>query len=318
MELQPSLKPEVWNEHGELVSVLLCAPPLINISHSQTLEHVRWDAKVNHEKAYENFYAVKDVLRDAGVNIIDYAEHLTAEDRKLSNQLINRHFVRDLACVMGNTILPGEAGTFARRPEYVHAHLLMKDWFSEDTFLIHQNDDMKAFECGDIMILNRDAVLINIGMRTSMESIENIKQSIHCAGFSEIALISLPRQIATLHLDMALNVANRDLIVSKHFIQHLPVQVLTEKASRYEMSGDFFNRHGFDTYWLEEYETIPDINFIHLDPETLLMSKDANQQMIKKHPKLQHKRIVAVNITELEKTGGGIRCITLPIQRKKC
>ncbi|WLV24586.1 arginine deiminase family protein [Aciduricibacillus chroicocephali] len=313
-----NIQPEVWSEHGELEIVFLCAPPIINISHSQTLEDVRWDSKVSHEKAYENFEAFKEVFRDAGVQIIDYAEHLSPEDLKLSDQLINRHFVRDLACVMGNTILPGEAGTFARRPEYLHAHLLMKDWFPEEKFLIHENDDLKALECGDIMPLNRNIVLINIGLRTSLESVIKIKERIYEAGFSEIALISLPRRMDTLHLDMALNVANPDLIVAKHFIQHLPVQVLTEKESRYEMSGEFFKRHGFEAHWLEKYDTVPDINFIHLDPETLLMSKHANHKMLKSHPKMKNKRIVEVDVSELEKTGGGIRCMTLPLRRKDC
>ena len=311
-----NIQPEVWSEYGELETVLLCAPPIINISHSQTLEDVRWDAKVSHEKTNENFRAFKEVFQDAGVQVIDYAEHLAPEDRKFSEQLINRHFVRDLACVLGNTILPGEAGTFARRPEYLHAHLLMEKWFPDDTFFINENDDIKALECGDMMPLNRDAILINIGLRTSLESIAKIKNRIYEAGFSEIALISLPRRMDTLHLDMALNVANRDLIIAKHFIQHLPVQVLSEKESRYEMSGEFLKRHGYEVNWLEKYDTVPDINFIHLDPETLLMSKHANQKMIKSHSKMKNKRIVEVDVSELEKTGGGIRCMTLPLRRK--
>lgn len=311
-----NIQPEVWSEYGELETVFLCSPPIINISHSQTLEDVRWDAKVSHEKTSENFCAFKEVLQGAGVQVIDYAEHLVPDDQKLSEQLINRHFVRDLACVLGKTVLPGEAGTFARRPEYLHAHLLMKKWLPDDTFFLHENDDIKALECGDIMLLNRDAVLINVGLRTSLESIAKIKKRIYEAGFSEIALISLPRRMDTLHLDMTLNVANHDLIIAKHFIQHLPLQVLSEKESRYEMSGEFLKRHGYEVNWLEKYDTVPDINFIHLDPETLLISKCANHKMIKSHPKMKSKRIVEVDVSELEKTGGGIRCITLPLRRK--
>lgn len=297
---------------------MLCKPPLVSISHAQTLEDVRWDTKVDEEKLKENFETFKRTFEDHGVRVIDYSEYLAPDDKELSERLINRHFVRDLACVLGNIVLPGEAGTFARRPEYVHAHLLMKDWFVKGDFLIDQNDDIKALECGDVMPLNKDAVLINVGMRTSLESALAIKEQIFRAGFTEVGLVSLPREMDTLHLDMALNVANRDLIVSKNFVRHLPIQILTQQESRYEMSGDFFKRHGFETYWLEKYDTVPDINFIHLDPETLLMSKQADKKRIKAHPKLKGKRIVEVDVTELEQTGGGIRCMTLPFRRKGC
>jgi len=35
-----------------------------------------------------------------------------------------------------------------------------------------------ALECGDVLILNKDAVLINIGMRTTLEAVESIKDRI--------------------------------------------------------------------------------------------------------------------------------------------
>ena len=310
-----SIQPNVTSEHGELKTVMLCRPPLISITHAQTLTDIRWDKQVDHEKLYDNFITFQAALEQAGVQVIDYAEHLATEDRSLSDELINRHFVRDLGSVLGNTVLPGEAGTFARRPEYVQAHLLMREWFPKDSFLIHQNDDLKAMECGDIMVLSKNAVLINVGMRTSLESIMKVKKSIFQAGITEIGIISLPRGMDTLHLDMALNVANQDLIVAKNFIRHLPVQVLTEAESRYEISGRFLERHGFEIHWLEKYNTVPDINFISIDPDTLMMSKQANLKILKDHPKLQKKQIIEVDVTELEKTGGGLRCMTMPLIR---
>jgi arginine deiminase len=167
-----------------------------------------------------------------------------------------------------------------------------------------------------VLILNKDAVLINIGMRTSIESIEKIKGEIFHAGFSEIGMIDLPRRSDTLHLDMNCNIANKDLVIAKSYVRYFPVNVLTEKESRYEMPEQFLKRHGFEVYWLKEYDTVPDINFLNLDPETLLISKKAHKQMIKNHPKLQKKKIIEIEVTELEKAGGGIRCMTLPLRRK--
>ena len=300
-----SFQPNCWSEHEELEVVMLCAPSKLDVPDLKTAEDVQWSSPVNQAKAQENFIELKGAFENAGIRVIDYAEELSQDDQQLSEQLINRFFVRDLACVFGNMILPGEPGISMRRPEYVQAHLLMKKWFPE-TFLLNENNYIKALEYGDVLILNKDAVLINIGMRTSIESIEKIKGKIFHAGFSEIGMIDLPRRSDTLHLDMNCNIANKDLVIAKSYVRYFPVNVLTEKESRYEMSEQFLNRHGFEVYWLKEYDTVPDINFLNLDPETLLISKKAHKQMIKNHPKLQKKKIIEIEVTELEKAGGGI------------
>lgn len=310
-----AFKPSCWSEHGELEVVMLCSPTTLDIPNLKTAEDVQWSAPVNQSRAHENFAELKAVLEAEGTKVIDYSKELTEEENQLSEQLINRVFVRDLACVFGDIILPGEAGISMRRPEYVQAHLLFKKWFPEQ-FLINENNDIKALEYGDVLVLNNDAVFINVGLRTSIASVERIKNKLFETGFSEIGIIDLPRRSDTLHLDMNCNVANEDLIISKSFLRYFPINVITETESRYEMPEQFLKRHGFEIYWIKEYDTIPDINFLNINPETLLISKKAHKQMIKNHPKLQKKNIIEIEVTELEKSGGGIRCMTLPLKRK--
>ncbi|MBB5171913.1 arginine deiminase family protein [Texcoconibacillus texcoconensis] len=310
-----SFKPSCWSEHEELEVVLLCSPSCLDIPDLKTAEYVQWNGPVNQSRAHENFAELKDALEEAGTKVIDYSEELTEKENELSKQLINRFFVRDLACVFGDIIIPGEASASMRRPEYVQSHLLFKKWFPEQ-FLINENNDLKALEFGDVLVLNRDAVFINVGMRTSVSSVEKIKDRLFHSGFSEIGIIDLPHRSDTFHIDMNCNVANKDLVISKSFLRYFPVNVLTEKDSRYEMPEQFLNRHGFEVYWIKEYKSIPDLNFLNINPETLLISKQAHKQMIKNHPKLKNKKIIEVEVTELEKSGGGIRCMTLPLRRK--
>lgn len=311
-----SFHPECWSEHEELEVVMLCAPSKLDVPDIKIAENVQWDAPVHHVKAHENFLELKGIFENAGIQVIDYSEELPQDDQRVSEQLLNRFFVRDLACVFGNIIVPGEAGISIRRPEYVQSHQLMKKWFPE-AFLIHQNNNIDSLEFGDVLILNKDAVLINIGLRTSVLSVERVKEHIFAAGFSEIGVIDLPRNKDTLHLDMNCNIANEDLIISKRYVRYFPVRILSKKNCRYEMSEQFFQRHGFEVYWIDEYDSIPDINFLNLDPETLLISKQAHKNIFKKHPKLQNKKIIEVEVTELEKAGGGIRCMTLPFRRRR-
>ncbi len=310
-----SFKPSCWSEHGELEIVMLCSPSSLDIPDLKTAEDVQWSAPVNQSRAHENFAELKAALEAEGTKVIDYSKELTEKENQLSEQLINRFFVRDLACVFGDIIIPGEPGISMRRPEYVQAHFLFKKWFPEQ-FLINENNNVKALEYGDVLVLNSDAVFINVGMRTSITSVERIKDKLFQTGFSEIGIIDLPRRSDTLHLDMNCNVANENLVISKSYLRYFPVNVLTQTESRYEMPEQFLKRHGFEIYWIKEYETIPDINFLNINPETLLISKKAHKGLIKNHPKLQNKKIIEVEVTELEKSGGGIRCMTLPLKRK--
>ncbi|MCA1065075.1 arginine deiminase family protein [Rossellomorea sp. AcN35-11] len=311
------IHPNCWNEHGELKTVMVCSPSSLDIPDQRTADYIGWEKPVDQEKAKENHESMMNAMEDNGVTVIDYSKYLEGEKAELNHQLINRVFVRDLACVYGNTVIPGDAGITMRAPEYIHSHELFQSWFDDESFSIEDNNRFKALENGDVFVLNKDAVFINTGMRTSIESIEEIKQRIFSAGFSEVGIIDLPRTGETLHLDMNCNVAGDDLLIAKSYIRLFPVQVVNERGGRYIMMEEFIHRQGFDVLWTDEVKhTVADINFLNLDPETLLVSTKCNKKMLKDHPKLNGKKIVEVDVNELEKGGGGIRCMTLPFERE--
>ncbi|GGD07205.1 arginine deiminase family protein [Pontibacillus salipaludis] len=306
-----------WNEYDELKTVLVCSPSALDVPDAQTATDVQWEKPVDQTKAHEHFHNLVHAMENHGINVLDYSKYLSRQDALLSQQLINRFFVRDLACVFGNTILPGEAGTSMRRPEYVQSHFLFLDWFGPDRFKVQANNKGNALEYGDVFILNKDAILINTGLRTSYEAIQALKDHIFNAGFSEIGIIDLPRRPDTLHLDMNSNVAAQDVFIAKSYMRYLPIQVLTDKHSSYQMMQEFLNRHGYDVEWTNDVKhTVADINFLNLDPETILISTKANKKILKNHPKLKKKKLVEIEVDELEKGGGGIRCMTLPFERK--
>lgn len=306
-----------WNEHGELKTVMVCSPSSVDVPDQRTADYVGWEKPVNQVKAKANHEEMIRAMEDTGVRVIDYSKHLPDEVGELNHKLINRVFVRDLACVYGNTVIPGDAGITMRAPEYFHSHELFQSWFDEKTFSIKDNNSLKALENGDVFVLNRDAVFINTGMRSSIESIEALKSKIFLAGFSEIGIIDLPRTGETMHLDMNCNVAGEDLLIAKSYMRLFPVQVVSENGAKYVMMEDFIKRQGFEVLWTDNVKhTVADINFLNLDPETLLVSTKANKSIFKEHPKVRGKKIIQVDVNELEKGGGGIRCMTLPLERK--
>ncbi|PFA70331.1 arginine deiminase [Bacillus sp. AFS015802] len=312
------IHPNCWSEHGELKTVMVCSPSSLDIPDQRTADYVGWEKPVDQEKAKQNHEEMIRAMEDEGVRVIDYSRYLKDEAAGLNPMLINRVFVRDLACVYGNTVIPGDAGITMRAPEYVHSHELFRTWFDESTFSIQDNNRLKALENGDVFVLNKDAVFINTGLRSSIESVEEMKGKIFQAGFSEIGIIDLPRTGETMHLDMNCNVAGADLLIAKSYMRLFPVQVISEKGGRYVMMEDFIQRQGFDVLWTDDVKhTVADINFLNLNPETLLVSTKANKKILKDHPGLKGIKLIEVDVNELEKGGGGIRCMTLPFERRE-
>ncbi|MEL3972550.1 arginine deiminase family protein [Rossellomorea oryzaecorticis] len=312
-----NIHPNCWSEHEELRTVVVCSPATLDVPDQRTADYVGWEKPVKQEKARENHEKLVLAMERAEVQVIDYSAYLKGEHAELNHQLINRIFVRDYACVFGNTVIPGVAGSTMRAPEYIHSHQLFQQWFDDKTFSIEDNNRIKAWENGDVLVLSKDAVFINTGLRTSIESLEVMKEKIFKAGFSEIGVIDLPRKTETLHLDMNCNVAGADLMIAKSYLRLFPVQIITENTDKYKMTGDFLNRHGFDVLWTDKVShTVADINFLNLDPETLLVSTEMNKRILHDHPKLKNKKLVEVDVNELEKGGGGIRCMTLPLERR--
>ncbi|MGM7700444.1 arginine deiminase family protein [Pseudalkalibacillus sp. Hm43] len=310
-----NITPSCWSETDTLKTVVLCPPAVLDVPDQQTATDVLWEKPVIQNKAIHNHNELCHALEEAGVEVINYSKYLSIDDFKVNEQLINRVFVRDLACVFGKTVIPGEPGITMRKPEYIHAHNLFEQWMGEQ-FDLEGNNGMKGMEFGDVLVLNRNAVLVNVGLRTSILSIEKLKGKIFEAGFSEIGVIDLPRRADTLHTDMNLNVAGPDLILSKCFVRFMPVLVLTEKEHRYEMFHTFVKHHGFDIHWTSKVtDTVADINFLNLDPETILISKQRRKSIFRDHPKLKKLNYIEIDVSELEKGGGGIRCMTLPLKR---
>ncbi len=311
-----NIQPNCWNEYGQLKSVIVCSPSILDVPDQQTATDVQWEKAVRQKKARENHQIMIEAMEEEGVNVIDYSVHLSREELLLNEKLINRIFVRDLACVFGQIMLPGAAGTSMRRPEYFQSHTLFQQWFDNKTFRLEVNNDLKALEYGDVMILNKDAILINVGIRTSIESVEALQGELFKAGFSEIGVIDLPRRPDTMHLDMNCNVVGGKLFIGKSYMNYLPIQVITAKGFTYEMPEVFLKRHGFETEWTSAIKhTVADINFLNLNPETLLISTKANKSIFKNHSFLKKKKLIEIEVDELEKGGGGIRCMTLPLER---
>ncbi|MCA0971685.1 arginine deiminase [Halobacillus litoralis] len=310
------IRPSCFNEHDELEAVLVCSPAPLDVPDQQTAEDVQWAKPFDYQKAEHQHRNMIEAMKESGALVIDYSTEISTQDQPFHSQLINRLFTRDLAGVCGKTVIPGEAATSMRQPEYILSHKLFERWFPRDCFQIIKNEKWKALEFGDVYVLNQDAVLINVGMRSSMESVEAVQHTLFEAGFNEVAAIDLPRRADTMHLDMNANMVGASHFLAKAYMRYFPVRVLTRTGGQYFMLGDFLQRHGIEPVWTDSVKsTLPDLNFLNLNPETLLVSSKMNKKILKHHEVLKKHKLIEVEIDELEKGGGGIRCMTLPLIR---
>ncbi len=310
------IHPFCCNEYDELKKVIMCSPSKTRIPTQAAADDVQWEKPVNPDKTTAAFQEMTEAMTREGVEVIDYSGHLPEPDQAFHARLINRVFVRDLACAFGTLVVPGEAGISMRRPEYLYAHKLFENWFPEDRFSLQANNETNALEFGDVLVLSKEAVFINTGLRTSFESVLKLLPLLWQEGFSEVGVIDLPRRGDTMHMDMNCNVAAPDLLIAKSYMKYFPVQVFTAKESTYMMMDDFITRHGYDIFWTDEiHHTVADINFLNVNPETLLVSTKAHKKVLH-HEKLKKKNIIRVDVDELENGGGGIRCMTLPVERR--
>ncbi|WP_079478279.1 arginine deiminase family protein [Halobacillus salinus] len=313
MELYPSC----YSEHDLLKAVLVCSPAPLDVPDQQTATDVQWESPFDYKKAEHQHAAMVEAIKDSGAMVIDYSVYIAEQDKPFHDQLINRLFTRDLAGVCGRTVIGGEAATSMRRPEYILSHQLLSQWIPSNQFEMIRDEKWKALEFGDVYVLNRDAVLINVGVRSSMESVEAVREKMFAAGFSEVAAIDLPRRADTMHLDMNANMVGPRHFLAKSYMRFFPVRVLTQAGGAYFMLGDFLHRHGIEPVWTNDIKsTLPDINFLNLNPETILASSKRNKRVLHHHDILKYHNVIEVEVDELEKGGGGIRCMTLPLIRE--
>ncbi|MEC0090189.1 arginine deiminase family protein [Paenibacillus macquariensis] len=309
------MKLHCFSEYDRLRTVALCRPSLVQVQTRNEAEYVCFREPVDPQIAVEAHQRLRESLESNGVHTIDFTSYFEDEERALSDQLVNRTYSRDVAGVIGNALLFGSAGVDVRKPDFQLAHSALRKAVGTSVISEVTSSIQSSLEFGDFLMLNRSAILINLGWRTSLDGVMNIKNLIFKSGFEQIGLISLPPDLTLPHLDVVCNVVGSHLFLASKFLRHVPVRIIMQdKEERYEMLPDFVARHGYHVRYLpENHDPLAYTNFINIDRSTVLASESA--VAIRDILADVQVDVQTVDITELEKGGGGIRCLTLPLCR---
>jgi N-dimethylarginine dimethylaminohydrolase len=279
---EQALTASCYSEYDCLRKVVLCKPSYMKIREiiNETQKHFIHE-NINSELANAQHESLRKTLESQGVEVI-----LLPAQQEFPEQV----FTRDIGFTLGETVFISEMGRHIRQGE----EQVLKKWLNEHE--IHHYDLKEgSIEGGDVSI-DRKIIWIGISNRTSEKAIKQLQQLL-----PDFQIIPVPFEGKYLHLDCVFNVlsSNEALIFSPAF-QQKELILLSSHYKLIEVT--------------EEEQFTLGTNILSLGNKTIIslpVNKNVNKQL-EKHGY----NVIEVDISEIIKSGGSFRCITLPILRK--
>ncbi|WP_254903589.1 dimethylarginine dimethylaminohydrolase family protein [Clostridium tyrobutyricum] len=272
----------VKNSTGILKKVLMCPP---EYSHLKKDINKNYDIKIDRKRCNEEHSELVDAYRSNGVEV---------ELMIPNNQLYDQVFSRDFgACIkegyiLGNfriDIRKGETADYEQKMNKLGIPCIARC----------RNG---YFEGGDFWMLDDKTIAIGILERTDQKGIDEIRSQIEKYGYE---IMSVKSSEKCLHLDMCFNiVAEKIAVICKEVLPDEFLHILKNK--NYELiEVDKSNL-------LECY-----CNLQALGNGRVVSFK--NNKKVNSALRADGLDVIEVDITEMFKHGGGIHCMTFPLNR---
>jgi N-dimethylarginine dimethylaminohydrolase len=275
------------NEFGKLKRVALYKP-LINEVHQGNPSDSMYITNPNAEKVLAEFENLVKTFSDLGLEVV-----LLEDSIHKHPPTTNMIFLRDVAAIIDEKIILANMKYDLRKAEpYKFKDLLMdKCKVSEDTFV--ELPASMTMEGADIILCGESKVIAYTGFRTSPEAIGVI------ANQFQISVKSIPANIQKVpqHLLGAIHVIGPGTIARR------PRYCNTEID-------------GFEYIDFEETDEIKNnfaMNIVTIAPNEILMPSNCpeTKRIFEENGIKCH----IVEISEIHKMGGGLACMTLPLER---
>ena len=170
------------------------------IKECSELEFSSYNDNLNTKK----FNELVNMTTDDLIHVLLTGSDLENQKTYFNYPIPNLIFTRDIAAVIGNTILL----TWGRRRVRKRENILAKFVFSYhemfenvNIYDFHQNHPDLSVEGGDIIVFGGGAVCIGMSERTPSETIDALLPLFFDEGFSHIYAVDLPKLRSLMHLD---------------------------------------------------------------------------------------------------------------------
>lgn len=212
-------------EHLDMLSIFKAAMPsdgqVIEITDLARdcladLEARRWFVrKLISAMPEENLHTIQSELED--LNPTDFLKFLLNGTLERSTEfsltpIPNLLFTRDLAAVVGRSIILGSPARQARTREMLLMELIVRfhPLFVSLSDSILQTPGQLSIEGGDILVASKDVVLIGMSERTSLSALLSIADRLLSGQVKHIIAVDIPKKRASMHLDTLFTFINHD------------------------------------------------------------------------------------------------------------
>ncbi len=261
-----------------LRSVILAKPDYFNVTTAVLTQQQAWLGNIDLEKAQYQHQQLANRLQELGINVY----YLPSLEEK-----VDQVFVRDAGIISSRGALLSNFSAEWRKGEEKALAALCQQY----TIPILKSDKDVSVEGGDFFFLGGGRAVIGKGPRTTVENYDLVR-------LLGLRVLHTIEHQSPHHLDAVFNIVDENVVVvNRNYVDWKAPYFLGKKMIDLD-EDDFENLAA---------------NYILLDRGIILGDKRAQ----KLHQRLRKWGIgvLEVDVSELKKGGGSVRCMTLPLRQ---
>lgn len=272
-----------YTEYGILKEVLMCSPEEMRIKKPiNEVQKSYEDENIDQEKAIEEHQFLIETLKNYGVTV-----QLLPALSKLPEQV----FTRDLGFATEKGIITGRMETDIREPEIKE----FKSWLQRQHW-DYLSIEEGSIEGGDVLI-DEDVIYAGDSSRTSEQAVKRLEEL-----FPAKKIVTIPFDKKYLHLDCIFNILSPE------------TALLYPDALSNDIVRDICRRYRTIEVTEEEQFRLG-TNVLSIGNETVISLPE--NKKVNKNMKEMGFEVLEIPFSEIIKSGGSFRCVTMPLIKEK-
>jgi len=282
------------NEYGRLRAVALHKPCMEELTMLPPEKAMYATAAYvpDYYKVTQEFNEYVILLKSLGIEVY-------IDEGRTETACPNNIFMRDIAAVIGDTLVIGQPAYNIRKPEVANfKRFIMESGLATKFNNILELNGNSTFEGADLFVLSDDTIVLSVGNRTNIEAHDRIKQYFSRKGWNVIMVPAAPEGIPQ-HILGAKHIIDSDTLISRSDLNST------------EVHSDFTNV----IHLPENSETITgySCNIVTVGPKEIIMpaGNPETKALYESHGITVHE----TTTHEIGVMAGSLACMTLPLKR---